>query len=593
MAKTAAETMMNFVLEMRRKVVCLLVHCEVSIQLSWNERWIHCAFNDPTERFDITEQLNFPNLYCEEKVKTLLHSYFYSPVYSGQLSEEERCRVLTTPALLQALLAKFVQADLTDWHYSILALPPSRQSFVPAALAAYEQTGFEALVQIVRAIEQLQAFPSFFTEEEAVQALWTESLLALDLSAPLKKRAAGWKLKVPFTALEYEQLRTGIQLEPDTYYQSSLGRSLIKRFADRLQQSPKLQDLYLEDLAALSLGESCFDPDFSLAVARTLVEPSSEPLSDRVTKLLSNEGMLSRLCGKCQDNDLQFALREALSQSAPQDHKTFVESYFKEMGNENKYLYTLEGNSFIAINCLTLTAEARFSLLQTPEEAQNRTALLLASGLVLFTGGCVRKIFSLLDACNHSFTVSQRYLVHTGKLKQPRYSHGAIEVVDQVFVFGGQGSEKLASAEQLIGTEWKSCGQMHYPRTKFNPCCWGQLVYIVGGYQSFMEIFDPATLEFTVVEVEVHEASTSLAIVKEESELLVLFGEEWRLYHLGCSVGPPVSAQHSLSAVWSSCSPVILPALEQVYILEETGKGRNVKWVNWKTNTFGSAQIVL
>jgi len=605
-AKTAAEIVMSNLLGRRSKVVCLVVYSEVPKQLFWNERWIHYAFNDPSNSFNIAQELDFPDLGCEEKAKTLLQRYFYSPGYSGRLSQEERCQVLTTSALLQALLAKFAQIatqhGLTDWRYKMLAMPPSHQPFIPSVLAAYEETGFDLLVQIVKAIEQLQAFPSFFTKEapQVIQALWTDALLALDLSAPLKEQTAGWKLKMPFTALEYEHLRAGYLLEPNTYIESFLEKSFIGRFADRLQHYPLLQDLYLEDLAALSLGESCFDPDFSVAVARVLVGPSSDQFKERISLLILKENVLKRLSGKCKGNppspyvsDLQSALHNALSQFDPKDSKFFVKAYFEEMEVErNQYLYTLQGNSFVAINCLTLQPEMTFSLLEKQEEARCRTALLLTNGLVLFTGGCIRWRLVLHYACGHSFTVSQRHVVHTGQLQQPRYFHGAIEVLGQVFIFGGQTPEKLTTAERLIGAEWKICGQMHYPRTNFNPCYWTQLVYLVGGYQPFMETFDPTTLEFTVVETEVPEHSMSLAIAKGESDLLVLYGWEWRLYHLSCSGGSPVRGRHPLPAVWSSCSPVMLPALGQVFILEETGKRRTVSWVNWNTHTSGSALVL-
>lgn len=609
-AKTAAELVMSTVLEKRRKVVCLLVHCEVQRQLSWNEQWIHSAFNKPTESFNIAQEFNFPDLCCEEKLKTLLQRYFYPaygrPAYPGRLSLEERCQILTTPSLLQVLLDKFTQIvtkhGLADWHHKMLVLPPSHQPLLPSVLAAYEETGFDLLVQIMQGIERLQAFPSFFTKEapQVIQALWTKALLALDLSVPLTEHVAGWGLKMPFTSLEYDLLITELQFEPNTYCQSFLEKSLIGRFADRLQHYPQLQDLYLEDFAALSLGESCFDPDFSIAVTKALVGPSSNPFIDRIAQI-SKRGVLRRLCGKCKDeppssyiSDLQIALRRALSQSDVKHHKFFVDSYFEEMKQEkNVYLYTLYGNSFIAINCLTLQPEMTFNLLEKQVEAQYRTALLLANGLVLFTGGCIRKLGLIWSyACDHSFTVSQRYVAHTGPLKQPRYSHGAIEVLDQVFIFGGQSTERLATAEQLIGSEWKVCGQMHYPRTNCNPCYWAQLVYLAGGYQPFMETFNPTTFEFTVVEADVPEGSTSLAIANGESDLLVLYKKEWRRYHLSCNGAPPVYGQHRLQAVWSNCSPVVLPALKQVFILEVTNKETNVKWINWETNTSEMVQIL-
>jgi hypothetical protein len=75
-----------------------------------------------------------------------------------------------------------------------------------------------------------------------------------------------------------------------------------------------------------------------------------------------------------------------------------------------------------------------------------------------------------------------------------------------IYVFGGCGryGKSLSTCEKLplSSPQWKKMPSMHSARKYFNPCATDLLVFLVGGWTTFIETYSLTTHNFTQIELE-------------------------------------------------------------------------------------------
>ena len=161
------------------------------------------------------------------------------------------------------------------------------------------------------------------------------------------------------------------------------------------------------------------------------------------------------------------------------------------------------------------------------------------------------------------------------KMAKVRQNPGVIKHADFVYAFGGYRlkCDASSSAEKysLVAKEWTALPNMSHPRSHFNPCSMGGIIFLadVSKYYT-LDTFNPATDEITPLPIQLPESlkGRSVAFVTDNELTIVALSQfvgRWRQGESGLRVIPATVAKGSL---FTNVQPVRV--------------GRNLFWVRAK-----------
>lgn len=114
-----------------------------------------------------------------------------------------------------------------------------------------------------------------------------------------------------------------------------------------------------------------------------------------------------------------------------------------------------------------------------------------------------------------------------------RYAHGIAVYGACVYVFGGKNAHiSIAASERYRrkGKDWEQMPQMITPRSFFNPCVVGQIIYLIGGAETNRsETFDIVGLRFTEVKLDLPVPGATSAFILHDDLVILQTGKASRI----------------------------------------------------------------
>lgn len=166
------------------------------------------------------------------------------------------------------------------------------------------------------------------------------------------------------------------------------------------------------------------------------------------------------------------------------------------------------------------------TVLQTPQFHEARLCW-LDDDKAFVTGG---------DGSKSAWLLTRSSTERMRDMRDERMSHGTIRYQDRVYVFGGSigvGSPvKSWERYSLTSKTWDSKGSMREKRCFFTPGLYNGKIYLVGGLEDSIEVFDPVSEHFTRLRLEKKFPTICGGLVLTLSDqLLVLFDNG--IYRMG------------------------------------------------------------
>lgn len=171
--------------------------------------------------------------------------------------------------------------------------------------------------------------------------------------------------------------------------------------------------------------------------------------------------------------------------------------------------------------------------------------------------GCGRH--SPLSAETYSIEVSNGKVEELEPMFMARCQQGMLLFNAAVYVFGGLAKQFLSACEKYILQErrWQPLPDMLNARDAFNPVCWRNYIYIVGGSKTTAaEMFEPISETFTALPVSLPKMDCSISLI-DDGDLVILQRQALYRWKLGSNEHEFREAKLPALATWSNTTPVI------------------------------------
>jgi len=165
---------------------------------------------------------------------------------------------------------------------------------------------------------------------------------------------------------------------------------------------------------------------------------------------------------------------------------------------------------------------------------------------------------SPLSAATYSIEVSNGKVEELEAMGLARCQQGMLLFNAAVYVFGGLAKQFLSACEKysLQDNKWLPLPDMLTARDAFNPVCWRNCVYIVGGSKTAAaEVFEPLNETFSPLPVALPRIDCSISLV-DDGDLVVLQRQAIFRWKLGSTEREFREARLSALATWSNSTPV-------------------------------------
>lgn len=152
-------------------------------------------------------------------------------------------------------------------------------------------------------------------------------------------------------------------------------------------------------------------------------------------------------------------------------------------------------------------------------------------------------------------------------MRESRSAPGIISIADAIYVFGGsEGNSHVAmnpkkSNEQYNASrgKWLSLPDMNCARCCFNPCTSRSRVFLCGGFDVSVEVFDPASKHFSLLAgIILPEASHCTAVCVEDKLMIITQGH---CCHWSFAAKMLDVKKRDSRGTWSSSLPVVMGGL--------------------------------
>lgn len=152
-------------------------------------------------------------------------------------------------------------------------------------------------------------------------------------------------------------------------------------------------------------------------------------------------------------------------------------------------------------------------------------------------------------------------------MRESRSSPGLISLGEAIYVFGGsEGSSHTAlrakkSNEQYHASrgKWLGLPDMNSARYSFNPCSSHNCIFLCGGFEVSVEVFDPATKQFRLLGGLTLPESSNCTAVCVEDRLVVI--TQTHCCHWSLARKTLEIKKRDSRGIWSSSVPVIVGGL--------------------------------
>ena len=194
-------------------------------------------------------------------------------------------------------------------------------------------------------------------------------------------------------------------------------------------------------------------------------------------------------------------------------------------------LFCLLPNSLMFFSASSGTFTRKIGLTPPTAITQTASACLLPDGKVFVCGKKkpLSGVTYVIDPVTGQVSKLRDMLVR-------RFSHGLVSYGASAFAFGGNSDNGIQSSSEHFSVSsglWTAIKNMLSPRSQFNPCLWGDFIYIFGGASTTnCEVFDILNNEYDPLAIRVPMVSqTSAALTADSAIVVVQIGRvfKWRI----------------------------------------------------------------
>lgn len=212
--------------------------------------------------------------------------------------------------------------------------------------------------------------------------------------------------------------------------------------------------------------------------------------------------------------------------------RTFKDALRNEVANRAESVYLLFPMSLSVFNIPL----GRWKTVSLPNylEGFDYSYALFGDGTILRCGGRTYDSSTELQASLNTVVLIHRNgaVSELPGMRCHRFLHGLVCIDKCAFVFGGMhgfglgyGGCSLSSCEELCSGAWKPLPDMARNRYEFTPCRYGKQVFLCGGNNQTVEVFDTATETFAILQGVELEGTATIAVVRDYT-LIILTSEK-------------------------------------------------------------------
>lgn len=216
-------------------------------------------------------------------------------------------------------------------------------------------------------------------------------------------------------------------------------------------------------------------------------------------------------------------------------------------------------SSFFSLTSETIS---RSVFLSTPSEVSIWASAVLLPDGNLFTCGGNEPISSDVHLIN-PITGLVSLLAY---MKSQRYAHGVALFRENIYVFGGKDeSNPLSSCEKYANKAWEELASMNTPRSFFNPCVLGNIVFLMGGKDTVdceKYLIESNSFENLGVKLPIAEWTSTVLLIDQD---ILIVQKGWTVkWEVDSAIVEGKKEQPEIELCWGSMNPVVFRT--KVYI---------------------------